>query len=229
MNSNVKTAPTVAPVAAPGADLKNMNSDELRAMLNVLRNNEIDLEDKELATNQKQQTAIVARIRELKANKVAELTKIAEAIKTQGFKVHELFNDSDIVAYATDKGLLTAKATKSPKAPKADGATKVPKASDNNQIFLTVPKQAGGKGPATDWVVRQGRIDEPQNGKSGTPFATIPKAAVALKGVDVTTTEKNLAQHLNKDAANLEYAKSPKGKAELTKIAEFIFKYANKA
>lgn len=219
MNANVKTAPTVAPVAAPGADLKNMNSDELRAMLNVLRNNEIDLEDKELATNQKQQTAVVARIRELKANKAADLTKIAQAIKDQGFKVHELFSDSDIVAYATDKGLLTAKPTKVKRAGAGNSTAKTPNASESNAVFLIAPKVDGDHHRTVDTVHRQGRANE-------NPFS-ITTPLLRAAGKDADDTIKNLTKLVQPESA--EYAKSDAGKAELAKIAKLILKAAAKA
>jgi hypothetical protein len=229
-------APTVA---APAVDITKMNTADLRDYLNGLRTTEQDLDDdKELAANQKQQAAVVRQIRDLKNARMGELTKVADAIKSHAFSVKELFgedahkhfSDEDFAAAAATRGYSKGKPAKA----KAEGtdekkerAAAVTKSfpSDRKPILLTVPKVAGGKGPATDWVVRQGRINEPYNGKSGPAFASIPKAGMLLKGATIAETEKKLSEYLTKDDVTKEYVKTAEGKAELTKIATAIFNY----
>ena len=232
-------ATTTAPVANETvADIKKMDDTELRALLNKLRDDEFDLADKELAANQKQQAAVVAQIRDLKATRTNELTKIAEAIKSQGFSVKEifgsnalsLFSSEELTAEAQSRGLFTAKAAKTEG--KAEGEKKtrgpiVPKvfASDNNPVFIDIPKATDDHQRVVDVVIKQGRINEPYNGKSGPAFASIGKPALRVKGTDIAETEKNLAKFVVQESK--EFAKSPVGKAELTKIATAIFNYVD--
>ena len=223
-------APTVAPTAAadPVADIKTMNATELRAFLNVLRNDEFDLADKELAANQKQQAAVVAQIRELKANRSTELTKIADAIKAQGFSVKELFSDDAIKLFTNEELLAEAKVRgiSTGKVPKADGAAatpkapKAPKAWESNDVLLIAPK-----GPTDthhkdkDAVIRQGQVK--------VAGFSVNKPLLRVAGKDANETIANLMKLVQPESA--EFAKSADGKAELERIAKYILKAKEKA
>lgn len=228
-------ATTTAPVANETvADIKKMDATELRALLTKLRDDEFDLADKELAANQKQQAAVVAQIRELKATYNTELTKVAEAVKSQGFSIKEifgsnalsLFSSEELTAEAQSRGLFTAKA---PKTPKAEGEKKtrapIVRKSDSNPVFIDIPKHTDDHQKVVDVVIKQGRINEFYNGKSGPALASIGKPALRVKGKDIAETEKNLAKFIVQESK--EFAKTPEGKAELTKIATAIFNYVD--
>lgn len=219
-------APTVAP--APVADIKTMNATELRAFLNVLRNDEFDLADKELAANQKQQAAVVAQIRELKANRNTELTKIADAIKAQDFSVKELFGDEAIKLFTNEELLAEAKVRgiSTGKAPKAEGTAatpkepKAPKAWESNEILLIAPK-----GPMDthhkdkDAVIRQGQVK--------VAGFSVNKPLLRVAGKDAEETIANLMKLVQ--PASADFVKSDDGKAELARIAKYILKAKEKA
>lgn len=221
-----------APVAATTAaqDLTKLNATQLRDLLNDLRNAELDLDDKELAANQKQQAAVIKQIRDLKATRTTELTKIAAAIKAQGFTVQELFadeafshfSDDEIMAEAKARGLTTGKAASGKGKSKQEKVARVFE-SDNNPIFIDIPRAADDHQRVTDVVIHQGRTNEFYQGKQ--IFASIGKPAQRLKGKDVAETEKNLSKFIVKEAEA--YAKTEAGKAELKKIAEFVFNYVD--
>lgn len=223
MNATVTTAPV--------ADLNKMNANDLRDYLNGLRNQELDIEnEKELAANQKQQAAVVAKIRELKASRTTELTKIAEAIKTQGFTVQELFaeaafsyfSDDEIAAEAKARGLTTGKTA----AKGATGESKTRKtpesreyASSKNPILLVAPRIATDHHKTIDTVLHQGRVNE-------NPFA-VSTPLLRAAGKDEKATVANLLKLVKPESA--EYAKSEAGQAELNKLAKLIVKAKEKA
>ena len=228
-------AVTNAPVATPAAaaDLTKMNATQLRDLLNDLRNAELDLDDKELAANQKQQAAVIKQIRDLKATRTTELTKIAAAIKAQGFGIKELFADAPFAEFTNEelmdevkaRGLTTGKAAKAASGeakPKQEKVARVFE-SDKNPIFIDIPRAADDHQRVTDVVIHQGRTNEFYQGKQ--IFASIGKPAQRLKGKDVAETEKNLSKFIVKEAEA--YAKTEAGKAELKKIAEFVFNYVD--
>ncbi|MCP3658536.1 MAG: hypothetical protein GY734_21975 [Herbaspirillum sp.] len=221
-----------APVATP-ADLTKMNATQLRDLLNDLRNAELDLDDKELTANQKQQAAVIKQIRDLKATRTTELTKIAAAIKAQGFGIKELFADAPFAEFTNEelmdevkaRGLTTGKAAKAASGeakPKQEKVARVFE-SDKNPIFIDIPRAADDHQRVTDVVIHQGRTNEFYQGKQ--IFASIGKPAQRLKGKDVAETEKNLTKFIVKEAEA--YAKTEAGKAELKKIAEFVFNYVD--
>ena len=228
-------AVTNAPVATPAAaaDLTKMNATQLRDLLNDLRNAELDLDDKELAANQKQQAAVIKQIRDLKATRTTELTKIAAAIKAQGFGIKELFADAPFAEFTNEelmdevkaRGLTTGKAAKAASGeakPKQEKVARVFE-SDKNPIFIDIPRAADDHQRVTDVVIHQGRTNEFYQGKQ--IFASIGKPAQRLKGKDAAETEKNLTKFIVKEAEA--YAKTEAGKAELKKIAEFVFNYVD--
>lgn len=225
-------AVTNAPVATP-ADLTKMNATQLRDLLNDLRNAELDLDDKELTANQKQQAAVIKQIRDLKATRTTELTKIAAAIKAQGFGIKELFADAPFAEFTNEelmdevkaRGLTTGKAAKAASGeakPKQEKVARVFE-SDKNPIFIDIPRAADDHQRVTDVVIHQGRTNEFYQGKQ--IFASIGKPAQRLKGKDAAETEKNLSKFIVKEAEA--YAKTEAGKAELKKIAEFVFNYVD--
>lgn len=229
----VANAPTTAPVAAAAADLTKLNATQLRDLLTDLRNQELDLDDKELTANQKQQAAVIKQIRDLKATRTGELNKIAAAIKAQGFTVQELFadeafshfSDDEISTEAKARGLTTGKAAKTATGeakPKQEKVARVFE-SDKNPIFIDIPRAADDHQRVTDVVIHQGRTNEFYQGKQ--IFASIGKPAQRLKGKDAAETEKNLTKFIVKEAEA--YAKTEAGKAELKKIAEFVFNYVD--
>lgn len=210
-----------------------MNATQLRDLLNDLRNAELDLDDKELAANQKQQAAVIKQIRDLKATRTTELTKIAAAIKAQGFGIKELFADAPFAEFTNEelmdevkaRGLTTGKAAKAASGeakPKQEKVARVFE-SDKNPIFIDIPRAADDHQRVTDVVIHQGRTNEFYQGKQ--IFASIGKPAQRLKGKDVAETEKNLSKFIVKEAEA--YAKTDAGKAELKKIAEFVFNYVD--
>lgn len=228
----VANAPVAATTTA-AQDLTKLNATQLRDLLTDLRNAELDLDDKELTANQKQQAAVIKQIRDLKATRTGELTKIAAAIKAQGFTVQELFadeafshfSDDEITAEAKARGLTTGKAAKAASGeakPKQEKVARVFE-SDKNPIFIDIPRAADDHQRVTDVVIHQGRTNEFYQGKQ--IFASIGKPAQRLKGKDAAETEKNLSKFIVKEAEA--YAKTDAGKAELKKIAEFVFNYVD--
>jgi predicted XRE-type DNA-binding protein len=221
---------TNAVATAPVADLNKMNVNDLRDYLNGLRSQELEIEnDKELAANQKQQAAVVAKIRELKANRAGELTKIAEVIKAQGFTVQELFadeafsyfSDDEIAAEAKARGLTTGKTVKA-----ATGESKTRKApesreyaSSKNPVFLVAPRIDSDHHKTIDTVLHQGRVNE-------NPFA-VSTPLLRAAGKDEKATIANLLKLVKPESAD--YAKSEAGQAELAKLAKFIVKAKEKA
>lgn len=209
-------------------DLKKANAASLNDHLADLQTKAADhnTPDAELDKIHQEITATYAAIRSLKKNREGELTDLQTKIKTNTFSIKELFgdhaldlfSDHELTLAAQSRGLFKAKAEK----PESKGKA-APKVfpSDSNPIFIKVAKVAGGKGPATDWIVKQGRVNEFYNGKSGNAFASIPKAALLLKGKDVATTEKNLAAHIQDESKK--FAETDAGKAELRKIATELF------
>lgn len=228
----VANAPVAATTTA-AQDLTKLNATQLRDLLNDLRNAELDLDDKELAANQKQQAAVIKQIRDLKATRTGELTKIAAAIKAQGFGIKELFADAPFAEFTNEelmdevkaRGLTTGKAAKAASGeakPKQEKVARVFE-SDKNPIFIDIPRAADDHQRVTDVVIHQGRTNEFYQGKQ--IFASIGKPAQRLKGKDVAETEKNLSKFIVKEAEA--YAKTEAGKAELKKIAEFVFNYVD--
>ena len=227
----VANAPVAATTTA-AQDLTKLNATQLRDLLNDLRNAELDLDDKELAANQKQQAAVIKQIRDLKATRTGELTKIAAAIKAQGFGIKELFADAPFAEFTNEelmdevkaRGLTTGKAAKvaGESKPKQEKVARVFE-SDKNPIFIDIPRAADDHQRVTDVVIHQGRTNEFYQGKQ--IFASIGKPAQRLKGKDVAETEKNLSKFIVKEAEA--YAKTEAGKAELKKIAEFVFNYVD--
>lgn len=215
--------------AAPVADLNTMNVNDLRDYLNGLRNQELDLEnEKDLAANQKQQAAVVAKIRELKQNRNTELTKIAAAIKSQGFTVQELFTDSplsqfsddEIAAEAKARGLTTGKTAKTAGEAKS---RKTPEsreyASSKNPVLLVAPRIATDHHKTIDTVLHRGRVNE-------NPFA-VSTPLLRAAGKDEKATVANLLKLVKPESK--EYADSDAGKAELAKLAKLIVKAKEKA
>ena len=228
----VANAPVAATTTA-AQDLTKLNATQLRDLLNDLRNAELDLDDKELTANQKQQAAVIKQIRDLKATRTGELTKIAAAIKAQGFGIKELFADAPFAEFTNEelmdevkaRGLTTGKAAKAASGeakPKQEKVARVFE-SDKNPIFIDIPRAADDHQRVTDVVIHQGRTNEFYQGKQ--IFASIGKPAQRLKGKDVAETEKNLSKFIVKEAEA--YAKTEAGKAELKKIAEFVFNYVD--
>lgn len=213
-------------------DLKKANATQLNDHLNALQAKAADhnTPDAELDKVHQEITATFAAIRNLKKTRSAELDGIKAKQDIFGFSIKEIFGDDALNKFSDHELTLEAQSRGLFKAKAADGETKTRKASttntyasDNNPIFIKVPKAAVGKGPATEWIVRQDRVNEHYKGTKGPIFVTIPKGALMLKGKDVQETEKNLSAHIQAESA--EFAKSAKGKEQLTKIATELFNF----
>lgn len=228
-------ATATAPVVV--FDLKNANAQDLVAHLSGLQEKAADhtIPDADLTKIEKDIAATYGAIRSLKKNRTTELDAIKTKLTTYSFSIKELFGDDalnqfgdhEITTEAQHRGLFSPKTAKTPK---VDGESKpraasVPKvfASDSNALFISIPKNPEESSVVKNIAIKQGRVNEPYNGKSGPAFATIGKPALRLKGKDIAETEKNLSKFIAPESK--EFAKTSEGKAELTKYATLVFNY----
>jgi len=215
-------------------DITKANATQLTERLNTLQQQaaDVDTPDADLPKINKEIADIFGAIRNQKKSRNSEILAIQGKLKQFSFTIQEiygdnaieLFSDSEITEYAKSKGLFTAKVAKADKGdkPKKDKTT-VTFDSDVNPEFIHIPKLPEESGVVKPFIVKQGRADETYL-KTNKMFATLGKPALRCKGKDITETEKNLLEYADKA-----YAKTAKGKAELAKVAKFIFEYVVKA
>lgn len=213
MNATNTTTKSVAaaPVAPTTAETNKLNVEQLTEMLNNLRKQELDLEEKDVPANQKQQAELIKKIREIKSTRISELTKISKAIKDFKFSVKELFAESAISHFSDDEILAEVKNRKIGSKPKATKKS-IAYESEKNPVLLTAPRIDSDHHKTIDTILHRGRVYE-------NPFA-VSTPLLREAGKDIAETVKNLLNRVDK--SSLDYVKTDAGKAELEKLAKLI-------
>lgn len=169
-------------------------------LIALLRNGEM---------NEAQEAELLALRREMQNNKQERAARVAtlkKEIADLGISVGELFSAAEIGA------------AQKPQAVAVKSAERKTRASDANEVLLSLPKEPGVKGPSV-WDYRQGRVFERGSGTTPKPWP-LKLRAFPTKLLALGSSAEALRPYFT--PAGADYFATAEGQAELDKLVETV-------